>query len=352
MRTEPAPLGICKTVECLHAGRGPVELYDGPGRFCPKCGDLLQRYDPDAPSWSPPPQQTAAADVAAPAPPPAAPSKAPEPRRLRLRGVRWYAVSATVVVTGAVLVMGAMAAGLTGGGAPVVAVCGTSMTDRVMRDVLHAFDAQKLASGNRFEVRTTDCAVRFGVRLSNVYKGRRHTGVLGNDGIVTIVNPQNSVSELNNDDLRKIVTGEVTNWSAVGGRSQPIVVYLPAAGTDEALVVADTLLKGSPVGSSVVRVPSSADAVRAVVKANGAGAIALVAFSSAVPGKVVALRGQPSPSVLSIGEEQYPLSVELTVASTDPSHDASSGSLLRYADSNDAKAIAQRDGIIPVNGPH
>ena len=51
------------------------------------------------------------------------------------------------------------------------------------------------------------------------------------DGIAVIVNPENTVTELTKEDLISIYKGEVTNWSAFGGDSEPIVVVGREAGS-------------------------------------------------------------------------------------------------------------------------
>jgi phosphate transport system substrate-binding protein len=66
--------------------------------------------------------------------------------------------------------------------------------------------------------------------------------VVALDCIVPIVNPSNSVSDLNRDQLKKIYTGEVSNWKEVGGEDKPIVVVgrdssSGTAGTWQELVV-------------------------------------------------------------------------------------------------------------------
>ncbi len=51
------------------------------------------------------------------------------------------------------------------------------------------------------------------------------------DGIAVVVNPENTVTELTKEDLISIYKGEVTNWSAFGGDSEPIVVVGREAGS-------------------------------------------------------------------------------------------------------------------------
>ena len=51
------------------------------------------------------------------------------------------------------------------------------------------------------------------------------------DGISIIVNANNPVSDLSLDDLAKIATGEITNWSELGGNDAPIVFLGREAGS-------------------------------------------------------------------------------------------------------------------------
>lgn len=55
--------------------------------------------------------------------------------------------------------------------------------------------------------------------------------ILAYDGIAVIVNPQNQLSDLSVDDIKKIYTGEVTNWKDVGGSDGEIVLIGREAGS-------------------------------------------------------------------------------------------------------------------------
>ena len=55
--------------------------------------------------------------------------------------------------------------------------------------------------------------------------------VLAYDGIAIIVNPENPVEDLDVETIAKIYTGEITNWSEVGGNDAEIVLIGREAGS-------------------------------------------------------------------------------------------------------------------------
>ena len=127
-------LGICKNDACLAAGSGPVELYDGPGRYCPDCGDVLLQYVPGKSAWSLP----------------KSPAPHPKPREGPLAAFsfrsRPLALSAALVVAaGAIAVLWTMAVGhsrVPGS----VGVYVSSMIAPVARDDLHEYVVRSVPS--------------------------------------------------------------------------------------------------------------------------------------------------------------------------------------------------------------
>ena len=55
--------------------------------------------------------------------------------------------------------------------------------------------------------------------------------VLAYDGIAIIVNPENPVADLTSETIAKIYTGEIVNWSEVGGNDAEIVLIGREAGS-------------------------------------------------------------------------------------------------------------------------
>lgn len=55
--------------------------------------------------------------------------------------------------------------------------------------------------------------------------------VLAYDGIAIIVNPENPISDLSLEEIAQLYTGEITNWSSLGGNDGEVVVIGREAGS-------------------------------------------------------------------------------------------------------------------------
>ncbi|MEW9121241.1 MAG: phosphate ABC transporter substrate-binding protein [Thermotaleaceae bacterium] len=55
--------------------------------------------------------------------------------------------------------------------------------------------------------------------------------VIAKDGIAVVVNPANGVEDLSMEQIKKIFTGEITNWKEVGGVDKAIVVVTREEGS-------------------------------------------------------------------------------------------------------------------------
>jgi len=67
--------------------------------------------------------------------------------------------------------------------------------------------------------------------LKEEEKGTVVETVIAYDGIAVIVHSSNSVSEITMDDIKKVFTGEITNWSELGGSDAPITIYTREEGS-------------------------------------------------------------------------------------------------------------------------
>jgi ABC-type phosphate transport system substrate-binding protein len=65
--------------------------------------------------------------------------------------------------------------------------------------------------------------------------------------IAFMVNPANPIRKASLDQIKKILTGQITNWSAVGGNDAPIRIIIVGGGGGVATTVESELLNGHPI---------------------------------------------------------------------------------------------------------
>ncbi|MGX4685739.1 phosphate ABC transporter substrate-binding protein PstS family protein [Vagococcus sp. JNUCC 83] len=95
-------------------------------------------------------------------------------------------------------------------------------------------------------------------------------------GLTPIVNKEVGVSDISMENLKKIFTGEITNWKQVGGKNQEIVLINRAAGSGSRHTFEQWVLQGKKAKGSQEQ--DSTGMVRQIVSTTP-GAISYVAFS-------------------------------------------------------------------------
>jgi hypothetical protein len=394
--------GVCRTKTCSQAVSGQaVDLYAGPGEFCPECGEPLEPVEPPdplasalaqprvsapgksqprAPAQVPPAGQVKTRDAAAgqvktrdaaagqakardaaagqvktrdtaSGKKPGAPAAkaTPKPKTGGIPAAALvFAGGALLFIVGALFLLRPSSSTSSAGSA--VRVCTTSITQRLAADIVAAYVAKTGAPPSSFDLvgangNESACDVRFMARAL-----KKPDWTVGHDAIVAVVNPLNPLSRITQEQVRGIFAGTINNWSQLGGQSGAIVPKLPDTASDESQLLSTTLLSGVKLGSDVQRLASSSDVVRTVSSASGRDSIGLVAFSQAVPGKVLALGDSPIPSTLTIADHTYPLSVTVMVASDDEAPDQRTAGLVKYARSADVQSLVVHSGLVAKEG--
>ena len=172
--------------------------------------------------------------------------------------------------------------------------------------------------------------------------------IVAKDGVAIIINPENPVTDLSTEQVAKIYTGEITNWSEVGGEDAPIAVLGrdAASGTrgafEEILGIEDKcvyLNEYASTGDVVGNVASNPNAIGYASLSAVDETVTAVAINGVVPTEETVADG-----TFAI---QRPF-VIVTVEGTELSPAAQA--FLDYAMSAEAAPVIESAGVVPANG--
>jgi phosphate transport system substrate-binding protein len=127
--------------------------------------------------------------------------------------------------------------------------------------------------------------------------------VVGEDKIVSIVNPSNPLASLSKDQLKGIYTGKIDNWKAVGGPDSPILVVVGKLIMPAVNIYFGKILDGEPPLKDVMEV-ATAQEVRGSVAAN-AESIGIVS-AKIVDASVKAPEGPVIPIIFTFASVKSP----------------------------------------------
>lgn len=140
--------------------------------------------------------------------------------------------------------------------------------------------------------------------------------VLGLDGLAIITSPSNTISSLSIDQLVGIFSGEINNWSQLGGKDLPIKIYArdDKSGTWDSFKALVLDSHKAKLSESAVRVESSSELSDAV--AREIGAIGFIGLPYVRHAKLIAISSSDHnkaimPTHFTVGTEDYPLSRRL-----------------------------------------
>ena len=172
--------------------------------------------------------------------------------------------------------------------------------------------------------------------------------ILAYDGIAVIVNPENPVEDLTLEDIAKIYTGEITNWSEVGGNDAEIVLIGREAGSgtrsgfEEIVEVKDLCQYRQELSST-------GDVITTV--AQNPGALGYASLAS-VKDSVKAVKvGGVTPSEETVKDGTYAIQRPFVLATkTDAQLGEAAQAFFDYVTSTAANEIIVAAGVVPANG--
>ena len=172
--------------------------------------------------------------------------------------------------------------------------------------------------------------------------------VLAYDGIAVIVNPANTVEDLDIETIAKIYTGEITNWSEVGGADAEIVLVGREAGSGTRSGF-EELTETVDKCKYRQELTSTGDVITAV--AQNPDAIGYASLAS-VKDSVKALKVTGvTPSEETVKDGTYPIQrpfVLVTKEGVELSPVAQA--FFDYATKGQANDIITASGVVPANG--
>ena len=171
--------------------------------------------------------------------------------------------------------------------------------------------------------------------------------VLAYDGIAIIVNPENPVSDLSLETIAKIYTGEITNWSEVGGKDAEIVLIGREAGSgtrDGFESITDT----EDACKYRQELTSTGDVITTVAQnPNAIGYASVASVKDTV--KAVTVDGvAPTEETIKDGSYVVQRPFVLVTKTDTPLSDAAF-KFFTYITSSDANEIIAGAGVVPAN---
>ncbi|MFA6808792.1 MAG: phosphate ABC transporter substrate-binding protein [Eubacteriales bacterium] len=167
--------------------------------------------------------------------------------------------------------------------------------------------------------------------------------VICKDGIAIVVNPQNPVKNLSLEQIRKIFTYEITNWSQVGGDDQEITVVTREEGSGTRGAFEELVMDEQPISDKAI-VQNSTGAVRTTAAGdpNAIGFISLASMDETV--KAVTVEGVQA-SVANIQNGTYKIQRPFLYLTTEEP----SGAIKTYFDfvmSAEGQSLIESEGLI------
>ncbi len=172
------------------------------------------------------------------------------------------------------------------------------------------------------------------------------------DALVIITSPDNPVSNITLKQLHDIYYGDITNWSQLGGKDEPINLYTVASPLDGAEYSLRRLLYGS--GDARVAAPrwyinvnALEQAVALDPKSLGLSTLSRVHDNKQV--KIIPIEGV-TPTPATVADGSYPLYTAIYLASSPSSpHAAEIAKFMDFLNTDEAKKIARAHDLVPYS---
>lgn len=179
--------------------------------------------------------------------------------------------------------------------------------------------------------------------------------VVALDGIAVCVNPENPVSELSLEQLKKIYTGAYTNWSQVDGPDEPILVLSRESSSGTYVFFQEHVLDKEDYTDQARLMPATSSIIQSTAEDKWAiGYVGLgYAEEAADKIKVIGVKETAEaeavyPSVKTVLDGTYSIARPLHLY-TDGEASGIIADFVNYCMSADGQQIVKETGYVPVN---
>ncbi|NJM83101.1 MAG: OmpA family protein [Tabrizicola sp.] len=175
--------------------------------------------------------------------------------------------------------------------------------------------------------------------------------IIAVDSVVVIVNPSNPLDSISIQDLQRIYSGEVTNWSQLGGADEPIIPMVTGQESGTTNVFNNRIF-----GESVIALPPSATMARDLNEVSQSvndypGAIGYVGYAFQRGAKALTLVNECGIAVeadpFSAKTEEYTLGRRLYLYNTSDADEATK-KFIEFTQAKEADAVIAKAGFIDL----
>ena len=187
---------------------------------------------------------------------------------------------------------------------------------------------------------------------SRELKDEEKTSVQGTtvayDGIALLVNPNNPVKNISLDDVRKIYTGEITNWKELGGKDSPIVVVSREEGSGTRDAFQEIVGYKSEELKKDATISDGSGAVKTTVAGNE-NALGFASFEY-IDNTVSALSvNDVEPTAENVKAGQYKISRPFILVTKEDTLTEEGQKLIDFVLSNEGQQIVEENKLITID---
>jgi phosphate transport system substrate-binding protein len=171
--------------------------------------------------------------------------------------------------------------------------------------------------------------------------------LLARDALSVYLHPSNPLTDLSSDELRQLFSGEIDDWSELGGDARPVSVVIRPPTSGSHRFFRDHVLRGAPYSPSAAIGPRTADVLDLV--AADPGAIGFGGLAQG-PDLIHSAVDGARPTEENIRQGRYPLTRYLVYYASAPPE----GPIRAFLDwclSAEGQRIVREVGFVPLWSP-